>query len=123
MGFGPPPPAYAPYPAPYPPPSAVPSPPQAPPGPDFLAADRHNSVVVDGAGVSFEMGGMTADFPWQVIRGVHYRPGPGDKALIVTVVHVDGRMYQCGVSAKPRERLREWFGQLAAVLGHYRPTG
>jgi hypothetical protein len=27
------------------------------------------------------------------------------------------------VEAKPRAQLGEWFAQLAAVLGHYRPMG
>ncbi|MGW1269920.1 hypothetical protein [Streptomyces sp. NPDC002491] len=39
-GFGPPPPQYA---------------PQQPAGPDFTAVDKHNAVVVDAAGVAFEM--------------------------------------------------------------------
>ncbi|MER6121827.1 hypothetical protein ABT173_03835 [Streptomyces sp. NPDC001795] len=117
-GFGPPPPAYAPYPS-FPAPAL-----QVPPGPDFLAADRHNSVVVDAAGVSFELLGMTADFPWPVIRSVHYRESPNGRTLLmVGVVHVDGRVYECVVDAKRREGLQEWFGQLAAVLGHYRPMG
>ncbi len=119
-GFGPPPPAYGPYPS-YP--TQAPRIPQAPPGPDFLAADRHNSVVVDASGVSFEMRDLTADFAWQVVRSVHYRPGPDGKRLDVAVVHVDGRVYECVVAAKRRELVQEWFAQLAAVLGHYRPMG
>jgi U5 snRNP spliceosome subunit len=51
-GFGPPPPQYA------------PQPPQPPaPGPEFLAVDKHNSVVVDASGVAFEMYDITVDFP------------------------------------------------------------
>ena len=42
---------------------------------------------------------------------------------MVAVVHMDGRFYECGVEAKPRTRLQEWFPQLAWVLGHYRPMG
>jgi hypothetical protein len=61
--------------------------------------DKHNSVVVDASGV-----------------------GDG-KALMVAVVHVDGRVYEAIVKAKPRERLRGWFAQLAWVLGYYRPAG
>jgi hypothetical protein len=94
-----------------------------PSGPDFLAADRHNSVVVDAAGVAFEMRGLTADFPWPVVRGVHYRPGPDEKVLMVAVVHVGGRVFECRVNAKRREKLKEWFAELAAVLGYYRPMG
>ncbi|MFF3907669.1 hypothetical protein ACFYZJ_17075 [Streptomyces sp. NPDC001848] len=94
-----------------------------PPGPDFLAADRHNSVVVDASGVAFEMRGLTADFPWPVVRSVHYRSGPDEKVLMVAVVHVDGRVFECVVDAKRREKLQEWFAELAAVLGHYRPMG
>ncbi|MEU6469040.1 hypothetical protein ABZ927_01005 [Streptomyces massasporeus] len=147
-GFGPPPPQYAPPPpqhAPAPPPQApapspyapapspyAPAPPyaQAPPpqqpaaaGPDFLAVDKRNAVVVDASGVAFETSGLTVEFRWPEIRGVHYRASPDGKALMVAVVHVDGRFYECVVEARPRTRLQEWFPQLAWVLGHYRPMG
>ncbi|MGW6542766.1 hypothetical protein ACWGBH_07915 [Streptomyces massasporeus] len=146
-GFGPPPPQYAPAPpqyAPAPPPQApapspyapAPSPyapaqpyAQAPPpqqpaaGPDFLAVDKRNAVVVDASGVAFETSGLTVEFRWPEIRGVHYRASPDGKALMVAVVHMDGRFYECVVEARPKTRLQEWFPQLAWVLGHYRPTG
>lgn len=93
-GFGPPPPQYA---------------PSAPDAPEFLAVDKHSSVVVD--------------FTWPEIRSVHYRASPDGKALMVAVVHVDGRVYEAVVNAKPRELLRGWFAQLARVLGYYRPAG
>ncbi|MDX3119391.1 hypothetical protein [Streptomyces scabiei] len=120
-GFGPPPPQYA--------PQAIPPQPVAPqagppwPGPEFLAVDKHNSVVVDASGVAFEMYDITVDFPWPEIRSVHYKASPDGKALMVAVVHLDGRVYECVVRAKPRERLQGWFAQLAWVLGHYRPAG
>ncbi|KQX71196.1 hypothetical protein [Streptomyces sp. Root1310] len=124
-GFGPPPPSYAPQHPPHPPQYAQPYVPQAvpPPGPEFLAVDKHNSVVVDAAGVAFEMYDITVEFPWPEVRSVHYKASPSGKALMVAVVHVDGRVYECVVTAKPRERLQGWFAQLAWVLGHYRPTG
>ena len=107
-GFGPPPPQYA---------------PSVPEAPDFLAVDKHNSVVVDASGVGFDMYDIVVDFPWAEIRSVHYRASPDGKALMVAVVHVDGRVYEAMVKAKPRERLRGWFAQLAWVLGYYRPAG
>ncbi|WP_128433415.1 hypothetical protein [Streptomyces cyaneus] len=137
-GFGPPPPqfppaqpAYAPVPpphAPVQPPYGQPPygqvPPQpAPAGPEFLAIDKRNAVVVDASGVAFEMSGLTIEFQWPEVRSVHYRASPDGKALMVAVVHVDGRFYECVVEAKPRTRLQEWFPQLAWVLGHYRPMG
>ncbi|WP_037683418.1 hypothetical protein [Streptomyces griseus] len=114
-GFGPPPPQYA-YPAPQP---TAP----APSGPEFLAVDRHNSIVVDPSGVAFEDHDVTAEFPWHEIRSVHFKASPNGKALMMAVVHVDGRFYECVVTAKPREQLGQWFAQLAAVLGYYRPMG
>ncbi|TVZ97691.1 hypothetical protein [Streptomyces sp. BK340] len=111
-GFGPPPPQYA-YP-PTPPPQAG--------GPEFMAVDRHNSIVVDTQGVAFEDHGMSVEFPWQDIRSVHYKANPSGKALMVAVVLPDGRFYECVVEAKPRARLGEWFAQLSAVLGYYRPA-
>ncbi|MFF5311486.1 hypothetical protein [Streptomyces massasporeus] len=149
-GFGPPPPQYAAAPpqyAPAPPPYAPAQPPYAPPaqppyapaqpsyaqapqpqqpaaaGPDFLAVDKRNAVVVDASGVAFETSGLTVEFRWPEIRGVHYRASPDGKALMVAVVHMDGRFYECVVEARPRTRLQEWFPQLAWVLGHYRPMG
>ncbi|MCQ9133883.1 hypothetical protein [Streptomyces hilarionis] len=144
-GFGPPPPQYAPRavapqafpaqqgPPPYasppyasPPYAAQPHAPQPGPGgagPGFLAVDKRNSVVVDASGVAFEMYDITVDFPWAEIRSVHYRARPDGRALMVAVVHLDGRVYECVVTAKPKERLQGWFAQLAWVLGHYRPTG
>ncbi|MFD5794386.1 hypothetical protein ACFWIO_12760 [Streptomyces diastatochromogenes] len=113
-GFGPPPPQYAYAPA---------SPQPHVSGPEFMAVDRHNSIVVDTQGVAFEDHGMSVDFPWQEIRSVHYKATPSGKALMVAVVLPDGRFYECVVEAKPRARLGEWFAQLSAVLGYYRPTG
>ncbi|WP_411148202.1 hypothetical protein [Streptomyces sp. A30] len=111
-GFGPPLPQYA---------FAPPQP--AVTGPEFLAVDCHNSIVVDVSGVSFEVNGFDAEFPWPEIRSVHFQASPSGKALMMAVIHLDGQMYECVVVAKPRERLGEWFGQLAAVLGYYRPMG
>ncbi|MFL5992896.1 MAG: hypothetical protein ACJ736_00990 [Streptomyces sp.] len=111
-GFGPP-----------PPPSAfAPQPPQeAPEGPEFMAVDRHNSVVVDSAGVAFEDHGHSAEFPWHEIRSVHYKAGPNGKTLMVAVIHLDSRFYECVVDARSRDTLGQWFAQLAPVLGYYRP--
>ncbi|MEU3887459.1 hypothetical protein [Streptomyces sp. NPDC029041] len=145
-GFGPPPPHYAPAPPPYAAPRQPPyaqAPPRQPPyahapqqpsyvqappqpaagGPDFLAVDKRNAVVVDAAGVAFESSGLSIEFRWPEIRSVHYQASASGKALMVAVVHVDGRFFECVVEAKPRSRLQEWFPQLARVLGHYRPRG
>ncbi|MEU6529604.1 hypothetical protein ABZ869_10485 [Streptomyces sp. NPDC046928] len=131
-GFGPPPPQYAPHQAPAPPPHAPaqpgygpvpPQPQQQAAGPEFLAVDKRNAVVIDASGVVFEMYGLSVEFRWPEIRSVHYKASPNGKALMVAVVHQDGRFYECVVEAKPRARLQEWFPQLAWVLGHYRPAG
>ncbi|KFF99778.1 hypothetical protein IQ62_16625 [Streptomyces scabiei] len=92
-------------------------------GPEFLAVDRHNSVVVDINGVAFEDHGIAIDFTWPEIRSVHYKASGNGKALMVAVIHVDGSFYECTVDAKPRERLHQWFAHLAQVLGYYRPMG
>lgn len=113
-GFGPPPPPYA---APVPPDQPQPQ------GPEFMAVDAHNSIVVDIAGIAFEDHGASVEFSWPEIRSVHYKASPNGKALMMAVIHLDGRFYECVVQAKPRAQLGEWFGQLAAVLGYYRPMG
>lgn len=121
-GFGPPPPQYAvPHPGAYAP---APTPPQPPAeGPEFMAVDVHNSVVVDVAGVAFEDHGAAIEFSWQEIGSIHYKASPNGKALMVAVVLPTGQFYECVVQAKPRAQLGEWFAQLAAVLGYYRPMG
>ncbi|MFJ4535878.1 hypothetical protein ACIP39_07875 [Streptomyces tibetensis] len=133
-GFGPPPPQYAPAQPPYAAPQYAQAPQQPPPyaqapsqpaadGPDFLAVDKRNAVVVDASGVAFESSGLSIEFRWPEIRSVHYQASPNGKALMVAVVHMDGRFFECVVEAKPRSRLQEWFPRLAWVLGHYRPVG
>ncbi|GGY90986.1 hypothetical protein GCM10010365_06740 [Streptomyces poonensis] len=92
-------------------------------GPEFLAVDRHNSIVVDAAGVAFEDHGRGIEFPWPQVRSVHYRPHHDGKGLVMGVVHVDGRFYECVVDAKGRDRTNEWIAQLLPVLQYYRPMG
>ncbi|OEJ25264.1 hypothetical protein BGM19_23855 [Streptomyces agglomeratus] len=134
QGFGPPPPAFAPAPAPMPysgpgpapaphsGPGPAPTPyagPVPPAGPDFLAADRRNAVVVDAEGVSLESNGATLDFPWRDLATVHYKPGPGGEVLMVAVALPDGRFYEGVVVARNRAKLQEWLAQLGPVLAHY----
>ncbi|MFH0521450.1 hypothetical protein ACHBTE_30245 [Streptomyces sp. M41] len=105
-------------------PAYAPVPPQpAPVGPDFLAVGKRNAVVVDASGVALEMSGFTIEFRWPEIRSVHHQVSPDGKALMVAVIHLDGRLFECVVEAKPRARLQEWIPQLSWVLGHYRPAG
>ncbi|GAA2242604.1 hypothetical protein GCM10010145_06050 [Streptomyces ruber] len=125
-GFGPPPQMYGAPPAPQyaPPPYAPPPVPPAPPvpqGPEFLAVDRHNSIVVDAAGVAFEDHGRGIEFSWHQVRSIHYRPGDDGRSLVMGVVHVDGPFYECVVDAKGRDRMNEWIGRLLPVLQFYRP--
>ena len=122
QGFGPPPPQAYGQPQYGVPPYGYPAAPQQPAdGPEFMAVDRHNSVVVDSAGVAFEDHGLSAEFPWHEIRSVHYKAGPNGRTLMVAVIHLDGRFYECVVDAKGRDQLALWFAQLAPVLGYYKP--
>ncbi|MFI2430633.1 hypothetical protein [Streptomyces sp. NPDC018957] len=97
--------------------------PMVPVGPEFMAVDRRNAIVVDAEGVTLQLGDASADFPWPEIRSVHYRASPNGRSLLVGVIHLDGQFYEGEVEARPRARLAEWFPQLAWVLGHYRPMG
>ncbi|WP_247613479.1 hypothetical protein, partial [Streptomyces galbus] len=107
-----------------PPPAYAPGPPQPAYGPpEFVAVDRNNAVVVDADGVTLDLSGVQADFPWPEIRSVHYRASPNGKALMFGVVHLDGHFYESVVQARPRARLGEWFARLGWVLSHYRPAG
>ena len=122
-GPPPPPPGTVPGFGPPPPPSAFAAQPlqQALEGPEFMAVDRHNSIVVDPAGVAFEDHGHSAEFPWHEIRSVHYKAGPNGKTLMMAVIHLDGRFYECVVDARSRDTLGRWFAELAPILGYYRP--
>ncbi|MER6346660.1 hypothetical protein ACWC10_13115 [Streptomyces sp. NPDC001595] len=88
-----------------------------------MAVDRHCSIVVDAEGVAFEINDVTAEFPWPEVRSVHYRASPSGKHLMMGVIHLDGRFYECVVEAKPRTKLQEWFAHLHQVLAFYRPMG
>ncbi|MCH0563622.1 MULTISPECIES: hypothetical protein [unclassified Streptomyces] len=137
-GFGPPPPQYAfpppPQYAPTPPPprhmpppyGAVPAPVPAscpPAGPEFTAVDGSSAIAVDAEGVTLEVNGVFAEFPWPEIHSVHYRVSPNGKTLMLGVIHLDGHFYDAVVNARPRARLAEWCAHLPWVLGHYRPAG
>ncbi|MFD4142417.1 MULTISPECIES: hypothetical protein [unclassified Streptomyces] len=100
----------------------MPQPPAAPPpadGPEFIAHDRHNSVIVDSSGVSLEINGRTLEFPWAVIATVHFAPAPSGAVLMVAVAHRGGMLYECRVVARRKEMLPQWLGELGPVLHHY----
>ncbi|MFC8918271.1 hypothetical protein ACFT5C_21115 [Streptomyces sp. NPDC057116] len=137
-GFGPPMPIQPPYgaapapygavpPAPYggPPPApygAAPHPPYGAPadGPEFMAHDRRNSVIVDPNGVSLEINGHTMDFPWAAVATVHHAPSPhGGAVLMVAVAHPSGMLYECRIDARRKAQLHQWLAELGPVLHHY----
>ncbi|MET8475224.1 hypothetical protein ABZY90_33130 [Streptomyces sp. NPDC006422] len=131
-GFGAPPPPFAPAPpaappAAPPPPSYAPGAPPAPPappagpggpgGPEFVAADKHNGVVVDAEGLHFEQGPHAIDLPWSHVRTANFQPMPS--GVFVTASMSDGAVYTCQVQARKKAQASEWCGQLGAVLQHY----
>ncbi|WP_353944862.1 hypothetical protein ABII15_26950 [Streptomyces sp. HUAS MG91] len=122
-GFGPPLPSFVPPPPAHPP--AFPPPPSVPPaagpgtvqGPEFIAADEHNGLVVDADGVHFEQGPHAVDLPWAYVRTVRFQPVPD--GLYVTAVMTDGPVYECRVRARRRSLATQWSTDLAGVLHHY----
>ncbi|MGA5424256.1 hypothetical protein [Streptomyces lavendulocolor] len=113
------PPAYGgpvPHPAPYPAPHGAPPPAD---GPEFVAHDRRNSVIVDPSGVSLEINGHTLDFPWSGITTVHAAPAPYGQVLMVAVVHPGGMLYECRIDARRKAQLHQWLAELGPVLHHY----
>ncbi|MFJ9040251.1 hypothetical protein ACIRF8_27180 [Streptomyces sp. NPDC102406] len=86
-------------------------------GPEFVAADDHNGLVVDDRGVHFEQGPHAIDLPWARLRTVQFHPL--DAGLSVAAVTVDGPVYECRVRARRRSQVTRWCGELAAVLHHY----
>ncbi|WP_425829215.1 hypothetical protein [Streptomyces fractus] len=122
-GFGGPPPPFAPAPPPHPPaapPQFAPAPPPGPPvaaGPEFIAADQYNGLVVDVDGVHFEQGPHAIDLPWAHVRTVNFQPLP--EGLSVTAVMSDSAVYECRVRARRKSQATQWHTELAAVLHHY----
>ncbi|MEU2432900.1 hypothetical protein ABZ611_26005 [Streptomyces sp. NPDC007861] len=110
-GFGPP--------IPVPPSYGGPPPQQAPIGPEFIAHDRHNSVIVDATGVALEIQGHTLEFPWPAISTVYFAPGPFGTVLMVTVAHAGGMLYECRITARKQAVLQQWLAELGPVLHHY----
>ncbi|MEU0373277.1 hypothetical protein ABZ070_24005 [Streptomyces sp. NPDC006283] len=116
-GFGPPLPLHPPAAPMYAPGVYAPAPPVLPEGPEFLAADARNAVLVDAAGIAFDQEGRRADFAWSEIQTVHHTSR--GSCLLVGVVHANGMFYECRVGARRQARLREWCAQIAPVLGFY----
>ncbi|MHB9758682.1 hypothetical protein ACYBSK_30260 [Streptomyces sp. BYX5S] len=122
-GFGAAPPPFAPPPpghAPAPPgqaPMAPPAPPAGPGGPEFVAADKFNGVVVDADGLHFEQGPHAIDLPWSHVRTAHFQPLPS--GVVLTASMSDGAVYTCPVHARKKALAAEWCGQLGAVLQYY----
>ncbi|MFF3496158.1 hypothetical protein ACFYWS_32970 [Streptomyces sp. NPDC002795] len=124
-GFGGPPPPFAPTPPPHPP--AAPPPPAHPPqfapappgptGPEFVAADKHNGVVVDADGLHFEQGPHAIDLPWPHVRTANFQPMPS--GVFITAAMSDGAVYTCQVQARRKAEASEWCGRLGAVLQYY----
>ncbi|GGT24739.1 MULTISPECIES: serine/threonine-protein kinase [Streptomyces] len=102
-------------------PAAAPAVPGAAPllAPEFVVADRRNSVVCDGSGVVFEVEGVEADFAWDELAGITYGPGHRGSHLVVTVRLHDGTTYSCQVHNRRAVRIQEWLAQLHAVVSHY----
>ncbi|MEU6845064.1 hypothetical protein ABZ930_24645 [Streptomyces sp. NPDC046716] len=120
-GFGPPPSVPPPpaHPPAFPPPPSVPPAvgPGAAPGPEFIAADERNGLVVDSDGVHFEQGPHSIDLPWAYVRTVRFQPVPD--GLYVTAVMTDGPVYECRVRARRRSLATQWSTELTGVLHHY----
>ncbi|GAA2323548.1 hypothetical protein OKJ48_17920 [Streptomyces kunmingensis] len=86
-------------------------------GPEFVAADEFNGLVVDPEGVHFEMGPHGIELPWSRLRTVQFHPLDG--GLSVSAVTVDGPVYECRVRARRRAQVGRWCTELAGVLHHY----
>lgn len=91
----------------------------APQGPEFIAHDKRNSVVIDPDGVALEVEGHTMEFPWAAVATVHFGPHPYGPLLMVGVVHTSGMLYECRIQGKKTGRLHQWLAQLAPVVHHY----
>lgn len=88
-------------------------------GPEFIAHDKKNSVIVDLQGVALEVEGHVMEFPWPDIATVHFAPAPWGTVLMVAVVHRSGMTYECRVQAKKQALLHQWLAELGPVLHCY----
>ncbi|MEU2155008.1 hypothetical protein ABZ532_08285 [Streptomyces sp. NPDC019396] len=110
-GYGP----GAPHGAPHPPVPRAP----VPDGPEFIAHDRRNSVIVDINGVALEIQGQIMEFPWSAIATVHFAPAPFGTVLMVAVSHASGLLYECRVTARRQPQLQQWLAGIGPVLHYY----
>ncbi|WP_143041350.1 hypothetical protein [Streptomyces indicus] len=111
-GFGPPPGDFP------PPPAYAPQVPQpVPAGPEFVAFDKNNALVIDPEGVSFDIGGQVADFPWQQLTQLHYTAQ--GVYLRVGITHAAGWFQECVIHAKKQQKLIQWLTELGPVAAHY----
>ncbi|MFJ8649864.1 hypothetical protein ACIRNI_27550 [Streptomyces sp. NPDC093546] len=93
--------------------------PHHPTGPEFVAHDKHNSVIVDSSGVALEVNGYTMDFPWAAVATVHFAPAPHGHVLMVAVRHPGGMLYECRIAARRKAQLHQWLAELGPVLHYY----
>lgn len=86
-------------------------------GPEFVAFDKSNALVIDGAGISFDLGGQVADFPWEQVTQLHYTAQ--GTLLRVGITHSAGWFHECVVNAKKQQKMIQWLTELGPVAAYY----
>jgi serine/threonine protein kinase len=109
-------------PSPYAPGAAIP-PMGAGAGPEFLAMDRRNAVVLDGQGMSIGADGSTVSFPWPAIdvAWCEKAPGRGHVLAVALALH-DGTVHSCEVTTRDPAELAAWISQFNATLEFWSPA-
>ncbi|MCX4965381.1 hypothetical protein OHA98_11150 [Streptomyces sp. NBC_00654] len=85
----------------------------------FEVSDRRGSIRVDRLGVRFRLDDQEAEFLWEEIGAVEVRTARTGRRLTVTVHLSTRRWFNGEVEAESRARLKEWPGELDAVLDAY----
>ncbi|MFE5095544.1 hypothetical protein ACFRCI_35680 [Streptomyces sp. NPDC056638] len=88
-------------------------------GPVFEVSDRRGSIAANRDGVRFRLDDQEAEFRWDEIGAVEVKTPRFGRRFTVTVHMSTRRWFNAEVEAPSRNDLKQWAGELDAVLDVY----
>ncbi|AXE80756.1 hypothetical protein [Streptomyces atratus] len=88
-------------------------------GPAFEVSDRRGSITANRDGVRFRLDDQEAEFRWDEIGAVEVKTPRFGRRFTVTVHVSTRRWFNAEVEAPARSDLKQWAGELDAVLDVY----
>ncbi|MFC9624158.1 hypothetical protein ACFTXM_30660 [Streptomyces sp. NPDC056930] len=88
-------------------------------GPVFEVSDRRGSIAANRDGVRFRLDDQEAEFRWDEIGAVEVKTPRLGRRFTVTVHMSTRRWFNAEVEAPSRNDLKQWAGELDAVLDVY----